>query len=170
MEITQEKFDAIKELSEIQLQIAEGRGALSSLKKTTEDYIRYREGEAIARVEMVLAASKEAIKEIEKNHDALTAYKNELTSYATDLKEAGKSIAALFAEFSTALEEGNKILEAKQKDLNGTLKLIRSERVALEEDHRQLRRERDDFENEKRLFKDRKETFNREVARIKNKK
>lgn len=142
MNIEQEKFDSLKELSEIQMQIAQGRSLILALGVELEQHMKLREDEALDRVAKVLKESQEALQKISLNHQSLAAYRSELQAYAIELQGFSSTLSALFQDFSKRMSEADADMKVHHKDVSEVLRQIKVERVSIEEDRKQLARER----------------------------
>lgn len=121
MTLDQEKFEGAKELSAISISIAKGRALMSQLQEEKETFFLERDAELRDRIELILEESADQIRAIGKNHEELTAYRNELASYAEFLREFYEKTIA----FRTASDE---YFSAKKKHLDDILAVIRAER------------------------------------------
>ncbi len=142
MNIEQEKFDSLKELSEIQMQIAQGRSLILKLGVELEQHMKLREDEAHERVAKVLKESQEALQKISLNHQSLTAYRSELQAYAIELQGFSSTLATLFQDFSDRMGEADSDMKRHHKDVADILRSMRVESVSIAGDREQLSRER----------------------------
>ena len=168
MQIDAEKFNAVKELSEINMLISEGRASLALIKKDEEKYLSFRENVAHERIAKVLNESREYLEEISKNQDGLVRYKTELKAYATSLKDFAKELTTLFEDFIGRTKTADEELSAKCKEIEDGLKEIKIQRTQIFKDQEQLARDRDMIHEEKKALKDSRETLERAWAEFKS--
>lgn len=166
MELEQEKFNSIKELSEIQTSISEGRGILSTLKADTDKYLELREGMAVERVAKVLSESREALKNTTKNHEELKSYGNELKSFSLSLRGFSNDIVALIQGLRDGTDTVLKTIDQllwKISEMKGEIKRQGDE---LEADRKQIAFERNQVDSDWRELRDRQATFLKGVKEL----
>ena len=157
MKLDTEKFNTVKELSEIQQNVALGRATLLKLKETTEEYMVVREKEAEGRVIKVLKESRTALDETTKNHKELSGYNIELQAYAIELNKSAIDITALFEDFGKKMDEADKKLEEGRISVAEVLRDAKIERIQVIEDRKILKLERGKIRDEMILLKDRRQ-------------
>lgn len=167
--LEQEKFDTIKELSEMQSSISEGRATLSQLKVDTESYLKEREEMADLRVAKVLNESREALESTSKNHVELTSYGNELKVYASTLRGFSTDVVALIHGLREGTEKVNKKIDEHLKVISEAKTDILAQRKSIENDRKQLELERNQIDGDWRELRDRQATFLKGVKEITNK-
>lgn len=167
MELDTEKFNTVKELAEIHVNLSNARVELRKLKETTEEYMVVREREAEERVEKVLKESREALEETSKNHDELSSFSGELKAYAIELKVLSTDITALFQNFGERVKKADEDMVKNQEIVSEVLKKIKIERVQVQEDRKMLVIERKDLADGWRLLKDRQATLERGFEELK---
>ncbi len=159
--LSQEKFNTLKELADVQTNVALNRAELLKLKETTEEYMVVREKEAEDRVIKVLKESRDALDETTINQRELSSYNRELQAYANELHKSASDIMTLFADFGKRMDIADKDIEEGNKHVSELLTKIKIERVQVREDRKQLNRERNALEKEFRLLVDRRQTLDR---------
>jgi len=170
--LDQEKFDTIKELTEISSNLSDAKVLLIKLKKDTEQYMVIREGEAEARVLKVLEESRKALEETSNNHNELTLFNNELKAYATELNGFSNEISTLFSDFNVRMKEAEKNSEEWYKRVSDVLRSAKAERAYIQADRELLRIERDATNKASILLMDRQRTLKdgfEELKKLKNK-
>lgn len=170
MIIEQEKFQALKELSEIQIAISEGKAALEVLKTEESAYMQLREQAAVEHIDKVLKESEETLKKISTNHEQLTTYRTELQAYAISLKGFSQTLQTLFKDFSSQMEEAQKDMAVHRAKNADILKAIKIAQVNVDEDRKQLARERVDTENGMKLLMSQREALKSAWDHLKSKK
>ena len=170
-QLDQEKFNVMKELTEIHANLSLARSELLTLKADTEKYMVVREQEAQERVLRVLKESREALVETSTNHRELIVFNNELQAYANELHGLTIDITTLFQDFNTRMREAEKELEESREIVVETLLKIKVERVQVKEDRKLLALERKKTEEGKVLLADRRAALERawdELDRLKD--
>lgn len=140
--LDQEQFDAVKELSQIQMAIAEGRSTLLKLRSEVEEYMKLREVDAEERVLRVLKESQESLQKISHNHQELSSYGSELKAYATELNGFANTLHTLFQDFGERMQVADRDMEVQRKDVAEVLRQTKIAQVSIDEDRKQLVRER----------------------------
>lgn len=141
--LDQEQFDAVKELSQIQMAVAEGRSELLKLQSEIEEYMKLREVEAEERVLRVLKESQESLQKISNNHKELSSYGSELKAYATELNGFANTLHTLFQDFGERMSRADEDMVKHRKDVAEVLRQTKIAQVSVEEDRKQLARERE---------------------------
>jgi uncharacterized phage infection (PIP) family protein YhgE len=165
-QLDQEKFNTLKELTEIHASISSGKVELIKLKSTTDEYMKLREVEAEERVIKVLKESRTALEETSQNHQELSAYGTELQAYANELKSISLDITDLFKDFNKRMKDAEVSLDTNHKQVTEVLKNIKVERVQVQEDRKMLERERKETYDGTRLLKDRRDALERAWAEL----
>lgn len=162
-----EKFKLVQELVAIQDNITNARNGLTAIQKQTNDYIIAREEEARGRVNKVLEASKDALEETRKNHEELSAYRQELKQFADSISQATILLTDISGSFRKDLDVAEAMMASRYDEMQEILKNARIERVAIEEDRKQLKRESYRIQEETRLLADRRGVLERGFAELK---
>lgn len=165
--LTQEKFNTLKELADVQTNVALNRAELLKLKEATEEYMVVREKEAEERVIKVLKQSREALDETTINQRELLTYNQELQAYANELKQSAFDIMALFEDFGRRMKEADEDLKEGHTHVSELLTKIKIERVQVKEDRKQLQAEREEMTQANRLLDDRRKALERAWAELK---
>lgn len=146
------KMEAIRELSKISSEVANGKAELSKMKVELQEFLDKREQLEKDRIKKLFEESKELVDSINTNFDIIHNYYNEVRSYSTFLGEFHESLL--------------NIMEEMNKDSNAFMELVKKEesRVAL------LKKESEivlnDIETERKQIKKDKELIKKEHARI----
>jgi len=165
--LSQEKFNTLKELADVQTNVALCRAELLKLKETTEEYMVVREKEAEDRVTKVLKESREALDETTNNQRELLTYNKELQAYANELKKSAFDIMTLFEDFGRRMKEADEDLKEGQIHVTELLTKIKIERVQVQEDRKLLQGEREEMTQANRLLDDRRKALERAWAELK---
>lgn len=166
-EVNAETFKSIKELAEIQGQIANGRAELQTLKQNHENYLAEREKDTAQRVKATLEASQEALSEAEKNRDALTSYLSAAKELVASIKELGDALNSESEHFETACGEIFAEIDRKTADIEAAKKDLISQRVHVESERKVLDAQKRAFGEEKKRIYDIRDTTNRKIERLK---
>ncbi len=165
--LSQEKFNTLKELADVQTNVALCRAELLKLKETTEEYMVVREKDAEDRVIKVLKESREALDETTKNQRELSTYNRELQAYANELNKSAFDIMSLFEDFGKRMKEANEDLNKGLDNVSELLTKIKIERVHVKEDRKLLQAERQEMTQANRLLDDRRKALERAWAELK---
>lgn len=170
MELEQEKFSAIKELSEIQTSISEGRATLSALKTDTDEYLAMREGMAVERVLKVLNESREALENTTKNHAELESYGNELKAFASTLRGFSADLVTLIQNFRNDTVEVNAAIDSNLEAIAAAKEEVGNERKRLADERAKLDLDRIVIDSAWTELRDRQAQFIKSKAEITGKK
>jgi uncharacterized protein (DUF3084 family) len=166
MELEQEKFNTVKALAEMQMQIATGTAELKRIERAKDEYMALRSAEGDERVARVLEESRDALEQTTKNHDELSRYGNELKAFASTLKSFSTQIVALSQHFREWMEREDAVLDEKRDALVAEKKEMKILAVNIQEDRKQLKRESDRVADEMRLLEDRRGLLERGFAEL----
>lgn len=155
MDLDTEKFNSVKELAEVQLEISAGRAALSKLMDDTKAYLELREVAAHERVDKVLKESVEALESTKENHAALAQYASGLRALAIELSGFSKEITTLFSDFRTIVTDSDAKLDIRLSEVRAREKEVMIGRGNLEADQEALNRDMAILRDEIRLLADR---------------
>lgn len=144
-----EKFDAIKELASIQTEIASARAVLNSLAAEKSEFIQKREEEVLGRVQQLLDASSDALRQIHGNFDELVAYKKQIIAAAEEMQGVFALFKQLRDDFEVQTKAQSDELEKRVKHLEiikietAVIKgMVETERKALAAEHDWIRKEK----------------------------
>jgi hypothetical protein len=136
--LQKEEFESKKLLADIGVQIAKGRSEISELQKHKEDFLQQREIEVMERVKAVLIASKDALTQVDKNKDELTAFHRELASFAQELVSWSEKLQESQLAFDRKTEKVYEQIDVKQKELTQTAQELKKQNVTIVQDRKQL--------------------------------
>lgn len=170
MELPQEQFDAVKELSEISVKIAEGRAVLSDIESATDTYLEEREQEAVKRIEQVLENSSKLLAEIGHNQDELVKYRRELDGYCAELRYFHERITRIRTDFEAYFATENEKLDAKLKEIDQLRIDNKKESSRLSVERKSLEGERRKLDKELRVVADRQAMLERGFKELTSKK
>ncbi len=168
MDLPTEKFNAVKELAEVHMEIASGRAALTKLKDETKSYLELREQSAHDHILKVLEASTEALESTKANHAELASYASGLRALALELNGFSSDLVALSNDFRNRTIETNAKLDVRLTDIQTREKEVTIERVKLAGDREQLDRDLLALREGKRILADRTQLLQKQSEYIKN--
>lgn len=172
MKLDTETFNSMKALSEIQLNLANGRAELKTLQEKTEEYIVFREEEANKRVSKVLKESHDALEHIAKNQNQLVAYGDDLKAFADTLKYSSDIVVTLFENFRKSMDQADIDMKDHYLAVQDVLKQAKIENSNIKSQRSSLKNEMKRIADETRLLDDRRSTLERgfeELRRLKKK-
>jgi hypothetical protein len=167
--LEQEQFNSLKQLSEIQIQISEGRVVLQELINKKEEYLKLQEKEVMERVDKVLIQSRQALQATTNNHDELSSYNRDLTAYAGELKGFSNVLSTLNEDLTERMNQSDKDMAKHYESVSEILKRVKVEKSAVEAERRVLNLERAEIRDGWRLLKDRQETLKKGFEELKAK-
>lgn len=167
MEIEQEKFKSVKELAEIQSQIATGKATLSTLKKETEEYLTEREKQAEKRVESVLKSSKDALAEADGYQKQLKTYLNTAKAFVNEVQDQRDALSHTRETLLTAFDKFDEYVCGKIEELNTLSVELQREQSNLHSEEESLARENARLADKKKLLDDKEAAINRKIERFK---
>lgn len=166
-ELDTEKFQAVKELAEIQGNIAKGLAELTQLKSTKEEYFLQREKEVLTIVDKVLTASKAAIQEANSNHDTIASLLASTKDTVKLIKDLQNEFAEQQAEYKKMIDLFFAKVQERQKELDQALKSIEESKRVLKEDQAIIEQQKKQIARDRIWIADRKQLLATELDRIK---
>lgn len=152
MEIPHEQFEYQKTLADIGVQIAKGRAELSELAQKKDAYLDKVQVEVDKRIEAVVKASEDALKQASSNQNLLSDWKKELDSFAVELagwheklanqqqefEVRGGSIMANLSQKSAALEKLSTEMKMQESKIKADREENNKRHIALNSKERQI--------------------------------
>lgn len=165
--LEQEKFDNLKVLAELQVNISTGRATLYKLKEDTEKYLVVREKEVEDRIIKVLQKSHDSLDEASKNYKELELYNIELKSYSEELSNKSIQIIDLFDDFNIRVKDSEKQTKDWEKRSTEVLDIIKNQREDIQKDRDALDKQKISIVNDMRFVTDRQGILKRGFAELK---
>lgn len=139
--IESDKFDALQELSQIEMRLSDARVAFENFKKTEEEYMKQREVDVSQKLDKFIASLSESYQTFASNKKIFESIKGTLASFA----EKAVNLTAEVKDISNMLEEKIKNVDT----------LIDSKLEKIKSDSDSLIRERAEFNAELESFSQR---------------
>jgi len=165
--LEQEKFDTVRELSQLGVAIAEGRAVLEKLKSETTTYVTEREEKAIQKVKEILEESRDALAEVDKNHETLTSYLTDARAYVRSITGLYDTFAQLVLTFEKSTDALEDQLDRKRAEIAKVQLEIRRQFSHLAGERAALKSDKIKREEEWRKIHDRAATLERGIKRLK---
>lgn len=162
MEILEtEKFNALKELSEITMQISEARNSLSELESIKTQYLVDREKEVQDSINKILSESSDILDEVKKNFSESTNLLNTVTSYSEFLHKGQLQFKKTVDDFSIMQDKWNESINIQLTEIGEIKKSIK-------EDKEKIKRANKDIEHRKKLLEKEQALITSRQAQIKS--
>lgn len=166
--VNSETFASIKELAEIQGQIAAGRAELASLESLKLNHFKVRETETLAVVEQALTMSREAIQEATENKDAIASLLTVLTNSVDDIKEMKLSLSTLIEDYKGATEKTIIVIANKTAEFELVKTQLKQQKALLADDERVLTLNKASLARDRIVVDDTMQMLKTEIKRLKD--
>jgi hypothetical protein len=127
-----EKFETVKELSALGIQVAEAGGLLAKLKGQLEEFYKEREAEAQKRVQAVLDAGKSVLAEAATYFDAFKGYLETTRKIREDVTNMLATLSTLREQYQKAVTDFDTYVSEKTTLFSTWEKEIKEKRIALQ--------------------------------------
>lgn len=168
--LEKERFNSMKELSDVQIALSDARVSLDNLRDEKETYLILREEEAVKRVEKVLESMKDVFLNIDKNTEIFKKFKIELDALSENAMKISEGVSAYSKEFIARIDEQDQYLKDKIEFFSDTSKSLSEERTAIEDMRNEVHAKMIQLDDDFRLLNDRRGIFDRAWAELENKK
>jgi len=166
--VNSETFASIKELAEIQSQIAAGRAELASFESAKLAFFKEREVETLKIVDKALTMSREAIQEAKENKEAIAFLLTELTDSVNDIKSLHTGVNYLIKDYALATEATRDTIKEKTAELEFASTVLKQQKSQLNDDQRELNIKKALLDRDRIRIDDTTEMLKIEINRIKN--
>jgi len=133
-DIEKQRFDAVSELSQIEMKISDARVAFEKMKEEEASYIKSREDVVVKKLNDLSEDLSGAFKSFSENKETFEKFKGILSEFSikvvnltSELKEGSKM-------FSEALEKVDKVIEGKVAKISDDAKKMKEEREDLQKE------------------------------------
>lgn len=162
-----EKFNSLKELSEIQAKIAEGRALLASLEEHKEDFLANRAKELALRINQALHDSREYIAEINQHNDELVKYRRQCDDYIESLRYFSEFVMGISNSLRGDVEVFHRFLDDTGIKIKESREEVKRGISQVKDGQRALDIREETLRKEEKLLKDGQETLKRAIERLK---
>lgn len=167
MVLDPESFNAKQELAKIGENIAKGEAVLKELQDTSEAYTLEREEKVKARIAEVLKESYESLQQISANRDALQHYATDLDMFAIALSDLLSEYRKLRTTQKEKAEEDGRSIKAAWDEIAKVRNDLQVMRGNIDADALANERDREWIADEKRKIIDERGTLERAFSRLK---
>lgn len=167
MELDAERFKSVKELADIQAQIAAGRAEVIRLKEEKDAYIEAMRIEAVGAVRAALEASNDALREAESNKDALVSFLAQVRECAENVGSLADAVKTAHAEYETDIGQLERVVSDKTEEVAQASDRLRKQRLAVESEMGALNVMKRELSDRERKLKDKEGMINRKIERFK---
>jgi hypothetical protein len=168
--VTKEHMDALKALSETNIQISNAKNALFKLQEDETTYLTEREQKALRRIQAALENSSDLIQQTKDNYAEVHDLLKSATELATFIIEAQGNFKQLLADF----EERNTIWEADIAKQEERLAELKKQSIAdaalIANEKKNIAKEHVKIAHEKQKIDDAWGEIKREINRLKDRK
>ena len=166
--VNSETFASIKELAEIQSQIATGKAELLSLESLKNNHFKVREAETLAVVDKALTMSREAIQEALENKKAIASLLTVLTDSVDEIKGLHAEVDSLVKDYALATEATRTAIKEKTAEFEFASTVLKQQKSHLIDAQKALEVEKALLTRDRIRIDDTTEMLKIEINRIKN--
>lgn len=157
-ELEQKKMDIMKELASTNIKISDAKNLVLKLQEEETEYLVNREKKALAKVDNVLAESKDLLNRTHENYEEIHQFCQTVSQYADFLKETQDK----FQDMLLLFERKNELWEENIKKINQE---IADQRHIIKQDTENIeKREKIIIESTERLNKEKGHIESRQQA------
>lgn len=165
--LEKEKFETLKELADMTVQISEARETLTRLKETKTEYLQIRENEAKDKIQKILDDSVDLLRQINTNNDEIHQLYRTVSGYSKFLKQGHEAFKDMLAEFNERSDLWDKKVEEQYKEFGRIENQVKKDKENIENDKEELRKTKEQLEKDKIKIADERQTIKRAVERLK---
>lgn len=125
--IAQQKYQATKELSEIQMNLATAKAEYKEMQDNLISFRKIRETETKKRIDDYIKSSSEALESIGENYRLIKDFKSQTLKTLEDTKTAHNFVNELFASLESFMDDIEKYFTQKVKQNNELVENIKQE-------------------------------------------
>lgn len=143
--IEKEKFESVKLLADMSMQISDAKRRLLDVQKTETEYLEAREKKATERIDQIYKDSQDFLDKAQKSYKKVNDFCKVVASYAQSLDDIHATFKELHKDFEkkSALWEKN---TAKQNnDIAKMRAIVESDAKMLEDKEKRLRGEEEEL-------------------------
>lgn len=166
-EIEKQKMDALRALSETNLEVSKVKKVLEDLKSDESVYIKEREEKVLAKIQTLLDESKEITKETVGNYTAIQDLMKETRILSQFVVEAHGELTELIKTFEETTKDWDAEVKNMQNELAEVRKQLKVEAIQIKNDQDSIEKRKKEVKNEERKVKDQRETLERALNRLK---
>lgn len=166
MELDQEKFDTVKELATLGVEVANAKANLETLKKNIEEFYHEREGEARNRVHTVLMNAHLLLTETTQYHDEFKGFLASTRDIQEKVRDMVVSLSALRDETKKSGEDFERFTTQSVKEIDSERKNLAIARESLAREADFLNTQRKIINEEKAKITDERGTLQRAKERL----
>lgn len=166
-EIEKQKMDALRALSETNLEVSKVKKVLEDLKSDENVYIKEREEKVLAKIQTLLDESKEITKETVGNYTAIQDLMKETRILSQFVVEAHGELTELIKTFEETTKDWDAEVKNMQNELAEVRKQLKVEAIQIKNDQDSIEKRKKEVKNEERKVKDQRETLERALNRLK---
>lgn len=167
MELEQEKFEAVKELSKIQTALSTGRAELAKLESEKDSYLEEREEETKKRVKAVLVSLKDALAQADTYKKELEQYRSSVESFVSEVRDIVSFLSHIREELHSEFEAFDEYSRGIMSELNTLSASVKREQSNLHAERESLETDKARMREDVKRLKDKEGVVNRKIERLK---
>lgn len=166
--IDSQKMEALKALSNLNLQLSEARELLFKLEEEETTYLIAREKKAMERIQKVVDDSRSMLNEADQNYEQIKTLAVEIAQFIEGLSQIKGDFQKLIAEFEQRNEEWERQIGKQQDDIFETRKALKIQATALANERKNIEQARNKLADEQRKLEVDRGALKRAIDRLKN--
>jgi len=129
--IDSERFNALQELSQIEMRLSDARVAFENFKKTEEEYLKQREKDVSDKLDKFISTLSDAYETFTKNKDTFETIKNIVVSFAEKATTLTAEVRDISIMLSEKITNADLLIDTKMSKLTSDSLRIAEERGEL---------------------------------------
>lgn len=170
MEITELediKMKVMKEIADSNVILSGLQADIRQLKADKEEFLQVREDQLMSRLSEYLQESKELVDKTEKNYIHVHNFYEELSQFATIIKEVNDKVTLQIKDFSDQCIIAENRIKAQEMELSTLRNQLNQDLNGIKKDRAFIESQKQDLLNGQRKLNSDRETLKRAVERLK---
>jgi len=166
IEIEQKKMDALRVLSETNLEMSKAKALLLELQKNERAYFNDRENRVSVTIQKLMDDSSDVIRSATATYDEIMALSKEISAFVDILVDANTQFDTIISDFERKKEEWDTEVKEKDKQVEENNRKIESIQTIIKNDKVSISKELKKLEDRVRIVSAREGDVERNHARI----
>lgn len=167
-EIEHDTAEAIRALSELNVQVGQVRDSLSQMKSDETSFLTKQEKKVALRITSLIDKNNALISKTLKSYANVKDVAKLAKSICNSVLDAQQQLSEVIERFEKKSKEYEEVLKARENDLQETEKNVKQEIEKIEESKREIERANKEIDNDKRRIADENTRLSRIIKRLEN--
>lgn len=141
--IEKEKFDSVKLLADMSMQISDAKRRLLDVQKTEVEYLEAREKKATEKIDQIYKDSQDFLDKAQKNYKKVNDFCKVVVGYAESLDSIHATFKELHKDFEKKSALWEKNTTKQNNDIAKMRAVVESDAKMLEDKEKRLKNEED---------------------------